>query len=62
VILEGDMENSQSKDDGYALPEEDDWAPGDSPREHGSCGLHGSRPRRPVRIRARKRATFLIIG
>ena len=57
------MENTQSKDDGYALPEKDDpWTLGDSQREHGSCGLHGCKPRPSARIRARKRAAFLIIG
>jgi hypothetical protein len=62
-IVEGDMENIQSKDDGYALPEKDDpWTLGDSQRAHRSVGLHGGKPRPPARIRVRKRASFLIIG
>ena len=56
------MEDTQSKDDGYALPEKDDWPLGDSQRMHGPFGLHGGRPRPAARIRARKRATFRIIG
>jgi hypothetical protein len=57
------MENGQSKDDGYALPEKDDpWTLGDSRREHGSRGLHRGKHRPAALIRARKRATFLIFG
>jgi hypothetical protein len=61
--VEGEMDNTPSKDDGYALPEKDDpWTLGDSQRERGSCGLRGGKPRPSARNRVRARATFLIVG
>lgn len=55
------MESTQSKDDGYALPDKDDpWAPGES-RQQRDLALRSPRRgkrRPPARTRVRKRASL----
>jgi hypothetical protein len=62
--MEGEMENTPSKDDGYALPDKDDpWALGDSqrPRPY-RFSLQGRKLRPPARIRAPGRAKLPLSG